>query len=74
MDFGSPWSIISGLFIGLVGLVLLNYGRKEISIRMLAAGLAMCIYPYFVTSLLYTWLCFAGILALLWAWQRIYPE
>jgi len=74
MDLGSPWAIISGLFIGLVGLVLLNYGRTELNLRVALAGVAMCIYPYFVSSLLLTWLAFFAIGGGLWAWQRHSPD
>ncbi len=70
MDLGNPYLIASGLFIGLVGMVMLMYGRKQENLRAVGAGLALCIYPYFVGSLLAVWGVFLLILAALWAANR----
>ena len=56
MNLGDPAVLISGLFIGLVGMALFIYGKKESNLRFLAAGAALCVYPYFVSSLLVLWL------------------
>ncbi|MBC7773663.1 MAG: hypothetical protein H7210_14305 [Pyrinomonadaceae bacterium] len=61
MDFGDPWKLISALVIGLIGFMVLNHGRKEGEVKVLATGLLLCIYPYFVASLLMLWLVFAVI-------------
>lgn len=65
MDFDNPAVLFSGLFIGLVGMVLFMYGKKQHNLRCLVGGLAMCVFPYFVTSLALTWilaaLCVGGI-------------
>ena len=68
MNLSDPGVLISGLFIGMVGVALFIYGKKQANLRCLAAGAALCIYPYFVTSLLLMWLIAAaclGVLALL---------
>ena len=70
MDFGDPWMILSGLLIGMVGFMLLNLGRKEVNLKLLATGAALCVYPYFVGSLLVLWLVFAGIMGLLYFANR----
>ena len=65
MDFDNPAALFSGLFIGLVGMCLFIYGKKQQNLRCIAGGMAMCVYPYFVTSLLLTWMlaavCVGGV-------------
>jgi hypothetical protein len=60
MDFSNPAIMISGLFIGIVGLALFMYGKKAMEPNCLGIGLAMCVYPYFVTSLVALW-AIAGV-------------
>src|SRR5262245_881812 len=68
MDFDSPWTLFSGLLIGLAGFGLFIYGKKQANFKCLATGLVMCAYPYFVTSLLLLWLiaaaCVGGLFLL----------
>ena len=40
--------IVLGIFIGLIGLALLSYGRKEVRIPHMVVGLLLLVYPYFV--------------------------
>lgn len=65
MDLGDPLVLISGFLIGGVGFVLLMYGKKEWNIKVLATGLVMCIFPYFISSLALMWLiaavCVGGL-------------
>ncbi len=70
MDFGNPWILFSGLLIGLVGFLMFNHGRKEQNFRVLFTGLALCVYPYFVGSVLMIWLVFAAIVSVLYALNR----
>lgn len=71
MDFGDPWLLGSGLIIGMVGFVMFTYGRKQESPPSLVAGLVLCVYPYFISSLLLTWVIFLGVLAgLYWLVKR----
>lgn len=66
MDLDHPAVLFSGLFIGMLGMAMFIYGKKQQNIRLLAGGLAMCIFPYFVTSLALTWilaaLCVGGVI------------
>lgn len=70
MDLSNPWLIVSGLLIGVVGFLLFNYGRKEPDLKALSAGLVLCVYPYFIGSVLMLWLVFAGIVGGLYAWNK----
>lgn len=70
MDLGNPWMLVSGLLIGAVGFMLFNYGRKEPDLRALGAGLTLCIYPYFIGSVLLLWLVFAAVIGGLYAWNK----
>lgn len=63
MDLGNPWLIVSGALIGLVGMILLNRGRKEPDLKALGTGLVLCVYPYFVGSVLVVWLLFGAVMA-----------
>jgi hypothetical protein len=71
MDFDHPWSLLSGLIIGLFGMGLLMYGKKQSSFRCIGVGLAMCIFPYFITSIAAMWLCTAACLGALWGLGKI---
>ena len=67
MDLGNPWTLISGLVIGLVGMVLFMYGKREQNLRALGAGVVLCVYPYFVASVVLMWVVFALVLGVAWA-------
>jgi hypothetical protein len=45
-----PASLFLSLVAGTVGLVLLVYGRKQMRIPHIVAGLLLMIYPYFVAG------------------------
>lgn len=64
MNLDMP-SILSGLFIGLVGMFLFVRGKREADLKCLGTGLALCIFPYFISSLVLTWgvfaLCMGGL-------------
>jgi hypothetical protein len=45
-------TILVGGFIGLIGLALLAYGRKEVRIPHIVVGLILLAYPYFVGNLI----------------------
>jgi hypothetical protein len=49
-----------------VGFVLFVYGRKQQRWPQLAAGLALMIYPYFVSTIAMTLMVGAGIIGALW--------
>ena len=70
MDLGNPWMLMSGLLIGIVGMVLFNYGRKEADLKTLGVGVAMCVFPYFAATMLMLWLGFAALVGALYALHR----
>lgn len=70
MDLSNPWVLMSGLVLGALGAGLFIYGKKQMDFRCLAAGVALCIAPYFIGSLLALWLVSAGVVGGLWAWCK----
>ena len=54
MDFSFP-SLMSGLLISGLGLFLFLYGKRAARPLLLAIGLAMCVYPYFIPNLVAVW-------------------
>lgn len=58
--FGSPAMFISSSVIGLFGTALFLYGKKRPDLRCLFTGVALCVYPFFVHSLLVMWAIFAA--------------
>ena len=70
MDLSNPVSLLSGVLIGFIGLGLLIYGKKQQAPAPLIAGLALCIFPYFVASALLMWLIAAACLGGLYLLSR----
>lgn len=70
MDLNHPGVLFSGLFIGLLGMVIFMHGKRESKPSCLLAGAALCIFPYFVSSLLLMWAITGGTLTGLWALSR----
>ena len=66
MDFDHPWALLSGLLTGLLGMSILIYGKKQTNLAAIGIGLAMCIFPYFITNLIAMWLCTGACLGGLW--------
>lgn len=68
MDFGNPWALVSSAIIGLIGTAVFIYGRKSEEPKCLGAGVVMCVFPIFISSLLLMWLiaalCMLGVYAL----------
>lgn len=57
-----PAQLFSGMAISTVGLGMFIYGKKRPEPKCILIGLAMCIYPMFVSSLLVMWgLAAAGV-------------
>jgi hypothetical protein len=57
----STGGIFLGIFIGLLGVALLSYGRKQMRVPHLAVGFILIVYPYFVPNWIAT-LCIAAFL------------
>lgn len=68
--FDSPAILFSSLIIGLIGMGLLLYGKKQPDLKCLAAGAGLCVFPYFVHSLLVMWLITGACCAALWITRR----
>lgn len=45
-------TLLLGGFIGLIGLALVSYGRKELRIPHIVVGVILLVYPYFVGNLI----------------------
>jgi len=51
-------TLFVGILASALGMAYLIYGRREAKYVPLAAGVALCICPYFIDSVL--WLCVVG--------------
>lgn len=51
-------SLWFGIFAGAVGVAYMVYGRQQAKFVPAIAGLLLCVYPYFIDSVL--WLSVAG--------------
>lgn len=70
MNLDSPWAILSGLIIGLLGTALFFYGRRQEAPDCLFAGVFISVAPIFVHSLLLLWAATGLITAGLYARRR----
>jgi hypothetical protein len=52
-------SVIIGIFTGAIGVGYFMYGKRQTRFVPLIAGMLLCVYPYFVSSV--TWLVVVGI-------------
>jgi hypothetical protein len=50
MNFDPTWLMLSLVASG-IGFVLFTYGRKQMRIPQLAAGVALMVYPYFTGTI-----------------------
>jgi hypothetical protein len=56
-------SLFVGLIAGVFGMAYFVYGKRQTKLSAMIAGVMLCIYPYFIDSLL--WLCVVGVLLLI---------
>ncbi|MGZ5079268.1 MAG: hypothetical protein ACXWHZ_06980 [Usitatibacter sp.] len=56
-------SLFVGLIAGVFGMAYFVYGKRRTKLSAMLAGVMLCIYPYFIDSLL--WLCVVGALLLI---------
>lgn len=54
--------LIAGLVAGVFGMAYFVYGKRQTKIAPMVCGVALCVYPYFVDSLV--WLCVLGAVLL----------
>ncbi len=55
-------SLLIGMLAGVFGVAYFVYGKRQAKFVPLIAGVLLCIYPYFIESVL--WLCIVGVLLL----------
>jgi hypothetical protein len=63
MEIPSMGLLFSGLLIGTVGVGMFIYGKKRPEPKCLLIGIAMCVYPYFVSSLALMWVIAVACMA-----------
>ena len=51
-------SLFVGMLAGVFGVAYFVYGKKQAKFTPMLAGVVLCIYPYFIDSVL--WLCLIG--------------
>lgn len=56
-------TLIASVFLGIIGAGYVMYGRRAQNPVALAAGVLLCVFPYFVDSLVWTLVIGAGLLA-----------
>ncbi len=54
--------LLISMFIGCIGMGYIIYGRKQFKGSALVAGIALCVYPYFVHNLILLLLIGTGIM------------
>jgi len=55
----TPATLTIGILAGAIGVGYFMYGKRQTKFVPLIAGMALCVYPYFVDSVL--WLVVIGI-------------
>jgi hypothetical protein len=63
-------SLLANLLVSSLGFVVLSYGRKMQRVPQIVAGVALCVYPYFVPGALLMLAIGVGILGALWVAVR----
>jgi hypothetical protein len=51
-------SLVVGFIAGVFGMAYFVYGKRQTKITAMIAGVMLCVYPYFIDSLL--WQCVVG--------------
>ncbi len=54
----NPTTLAIGVLTGAIGVGYFIYGKRQTKFVPLLAGMSLCVYPYFVDSVL--WLCVIG--------------
>lgn len=62
MDLSNPWTLLSGLILGLIGMAMFIYGKKQANFPCLGAGTILCVAPYFIASQPLLWLLAAAVM------------
>jgi hypothetical protein len=56
----TPATLAIGILTGAIGVAYFIYGKRQTKFAPLLAGMALCVYPYFVDSIV--WLVVIGVL------------
>jgi hypothetical protein len=64
-------ALLASFLVGAVGFVLVAYGKKQARYPHMAVGLALMVYPYFVSSAALILVIGAVLCALLWGVSRL---
>ena len=63
-------AILAGIFIGLVGMALVVYAKKQARLPHGVVGVVLMVYPYFVPNVFVTLAIAVVLVAALWATTR----
>ena len=63
MSFGY---LLSGFIISMIGMGMFMYGKRVPLLWPMVGGLAMSIYPFFITSVWLLWVVTAGVVGFLY--------
>ena len=59
----NPTSLVLGIFTRAIGIGYFIYGKRQAKFAPLLAGMMLCVYPYFVQSVLWTVVVGAALVA-----------
>jgi len=59
----SATSLVIGIFTGAIGVGYFIYGKRQAKFAPLLAGMMLCVYPYFVDSVLWLLVIGAALMA-----------
>ena len=64
------WNIISGFVFGIIGWFAFIHGKKEKSWRPMVIGIALMVYPYFVSNTVLAVIIGMALTAALYFWKE----
>lgn len=64
-------ALLASFLVGGIGFVLVAYGKKQARYPHMGIGLALMVYPYFVSNAWLILLIGAALCALLWGMSRL---
>jgi hypothetical protein len=65
----TPAILLAALVFGLIGLVAFNYGRKNTLFGPMVTGLALMVFPYFVSQTWAVYLVGTALCGVLYFWR-----
>lgn len=51
MEFNGSYQLLWGVIFGLFGFAYYRYGRKQQAMVPLVTGIALCVFPYFISNI-----------------------